>query len=136
MDTVSQMELFREAVRNGSVEVLACPESGTRSSLVLDETYDLRGHVPPHYHDCEEVLVVLEGEGMLFLGQDPRIVAAGTTVVIPPGKPHCLYNTGIGRLHLLAFHPKANPVYQWVPGLFTDETNCNLSPEDLLAQAI
>jgi mannose-6-phosphate isomerase-like protein (cupin superfamily) len=136
MDTVSQMEKLRDIVRNGSVEVLACPESGTRSSLVLEETYDPRGHVPPHYHDCEEILVFLEGEGIVFLGQDPRTVIKGTTVVIPPGKPHCLYNTGIGRLHLLVFHPKANPEYHWVPGLFNDDTNSHQSPEDLLAQAM
>ena len=136
MDTVSQMELVREVVRNGVIEVLACPESGTRNSLVLEATYDPRGHVPPHYHDCEEILVFLEGEGIVFIGQDPRSVAAGTTVVVPPGKPHCLYNTGLGRLHLLAFHPKANPEYHFVPGLFTDETNCYKNPEELLAMAM
>ncbi|MHB1769388.1 MAG: cupin domain-containing protein [Phycisphaerae bacterium] len=136
MDTVSQMEVLREVLRNGTVEVLACPESGTRSSLVLEETYDPRGHVPPHYHDCEEILVFLEGEGIVFIGQDPRSVAAGTTIVVPPGKPHCLYNTGLGRLHFLAFHPKSHPEYHFVPGLFTDETNCCKNPDELLAQAM
>jgi mannose-6-phosphate isomerase-like protein (cupin superfamily) len=103
---------------------------------VLEETYDPRGHVPPHYHDCEEILVFLEGEGIVFISQDPRSVAAGTTIVVPPGKPHCLYNTGLGRLHFLAFHPKSHPEYHFVPGLFTDETNCCKNPDELLAQAM
>ena len=119
METQDQFTQLEQKQRLGKVRMLASPESGCNNCAVVEEHYEACGHCPPHYHNCDEVLVFLEGEGTLFVGQEPRPVFAGTTVTIPSGTPHCLYNTGIGHIRLLSFLPKANPEIVFVDGLFT-----------------
>ncbi len=87
------------------------------NSMVLEGIYQERGHIPPHYHDCEEVILCAQGEGILFIAEEPHTFIAGSTMVIPAGVPHCVYNTGIGRLRLLAFFPSSDPHFHWVPSL-------------------
>lgn len=57
--------------------------------------------VPPgtsthlHCHRVtEEIYHVTAGSGLMTLGNDRFTVSAGDTVVIPPGTPHCVLNTG------------------------------------------
>lgn len=48
-----------------------------------------------HRHDrCEEIYHVVAGTGAMTLGSERFAIAAGATVVIPPGTPHRLQNTG------------------------------------------
>ncbi len=103
--------------RLGTARSLINPRWPAQNSTLLEGVYDERGHVPPHYHDCEEIILCTDGEGILFIGEDPHTIVSGTALVVPVGVPHCLYNTGIGRLHLLAFLPTADPEFHWVPSL-------------------
>jgi len=119
METQEQLTQLEQKQRLGKIRFLASPESGCNNCTVIEGHYEACGHCPPHYHDCDEVLVFLEGEGTLFVGQEPRPVFAGTTITIPAGTPHCFYNTGIGHVRLLSFLPKANPEHVFVDGLFT-----------------
>jgi mannose-6-phosphate isomerase-like protein (cupin superfamily) len=64
--------------------------------------------VPPgadtleHYHPAaEEIYVFTAGSGRMKLGEEEAGVSAGDTVVIPPGTPHKLWNTGSEPLRLL-----------------------------------
>lgn len=64
--------------------------------------------VPPgartllHVHDqSEELYHVTAGQGMMTLGSDIFPVAAGDTVCIAPGTPHCIANTGVDSLRVL-----------------------------------
>lgn len=64
--------------------------------------------VPPgtetllHLHrTSEELYSVLEGEGVMTLGDEIFPLAAGDTVCIPPGTPHRVGNTGPGVLKIL-----------------------------------
>ena len=55
-----------------------------------------------HYHPrSEELYYFVAGEGRMRLDRDEATVAAGDCVVIPPGTPHKLWNTGTGPLVLL-----------------------------------
>jgi mannose-6-phosphate isomerase-like protein (cupin superfamily) len=74
------------------------------------------GKIPPgraktHYHLYDEVIYVLEGEGVLHLeGHEDTPIAAGTCIHLPPPTPHCLENTGTGFLRVLGvFHPSGSP---------------------------
>ena len=93
------------------------PRSSAKNCSLFEGVYEERGHVPPHYHDCEEVLLCTAGEGIVFIGEEPHPFAVGATMVIPPGVAHCIYNTGIGRLRLMAFISSANPAFTWVTSL-------------------
>jgi quercetin dioxygenase-like cupin family protein len=68
------------------------------------------GRAPPHSHTYDEVVLVLEGEGVLHAGGALRPLAPGSCVHLAPGTPHCLENTGPGTLRVLGvFHPGGSP---------------------------
>jgi mannose-6-phosphate isomerase-like protein (cupin superfamily) len=68
------------------------------------------GRAPTHHHSYEEVVYVLEGEGLLHLGESARPIGAGSCVHLPPPVEHCLENTGTAPLRVLGvFHPAGSP---------------------------
>ncbi len=68
------------------------------------------GRAPAHSHPYDEVVLVLEGEGVLHAGAASRPLAPGGCVHIPPGEPHCLENTGRTTLRVLGvFHLGGSP---------------------------
>jgi mannose-6-phosphate isomerase-like protein (cupin superfamily) len=63
---------------------------------------DPGGETAEHYHRVtEEIYFFTHGGGRMRLGEDERDVEAGACVVIPPGVPHKLWNTGSEPLRLL-----------------------------------
>jgi mannose-6-phosphate isomerase-like protein (cupin superfamily) len=68
------------------------------------------GRAPLHSHTYDEVVLVLEGEGVLHAGPVEHPIAAGTCIHLPPGQQHCLENTGQRTLRVLGvFHPGGSP---------------------------
>lgn len=69
---------------------------------------------PPHQHDCEEVVLVLEGSGEVHI--DGRVIPFGpdSTLVLPPEVPHQIFSTGAGPLVTLAAF-SATPVGTFLP---------------------
>lgn len=53
------------------------------------------------HHASEELYHFVAGTGRMTLGAEDFAVAPGDTVLIPPGTPHCLQNTGAQPLRLL-----------------------------------
>jgi mannose-6-phosphate isomerase-like protein (cupin superfamily) len=68
------------------------------------------GRAPLHSHTYDEVVLVLDGEGVLHAGPAQHPLAPGTCIHLPPGRQHCLENTGQGTLRVLGvFHPGGSP---------------------------
>jgi mannose-6-phosphate isomerase-like protein (cupin superfamily) len=68
------------------------------------------GRAPLHSHTYDEVVLVLDGEGVLHAGPAEHPIAPGTCIHLPPGQQHCLENTGQGTLRVLGvFHPGGSP---------------------------
>jgi quercetin dioxygenase-like cupin family protein len=68
------------------------------------------GRAPEHTHPYNEVVLVLDGTGVLHAGGTAQALARGTSVHLPPGLPHCLENTGTTTLMVLGvFHPGGSP---------------------------
>jgi quercetin dioxygenase-like cupin family protein len=68
------------------------------------------GRAPEHSHPYDELVLVLEGEGVAHVRGADRPLAPGTRLHLPPGQPHCLENTGAGTLVVLGvFHPGGSP---------------------------
>src|SRR5262247_4167006 len=68
------------------------------------------GRAPLHSHTYDEVVLVLEGEGVLHAAPAEHSIAPGTCIHLPPGQRHCLENTGQGTLRVLGvFHPGGSP---------------------------
>lgn len=56
----------------------------------------------PHYHRrTEEIYYVLEGQGVMRVGEDSRPVGPGDAIAIPPGASHQITNSGAGVLKFL-----------------------------------
>jgi quercetin dioxygenase-like cupin family protein len=68
------------------------------------------GRAPEHSHPYDEVVLVLEGTGVLHAGPASQPLTPGSCVHLPPGQAHCLENTGAGTLRVLGvFHPGGSP---------------------------
>lgn len=69
-----------------------------------------RGRAPFHTHTYEEVIYLIEGEGVVHIGAGDFPIKAGSSVYLPPLLPHCLENTGNDPIRLLGvFCPAGDP---------------------------
>jgi mannose-6-phosphate isomerase-like protein (cupin superfamily) len=69
-----------------------------------------RGKAGMHSHTYDEVVYVLEGEGVLHLGGTETPIAPGSCIHLPPLEEHCLENTGSTPMRVLGvFHPSGDP---------------------------
>jgi mannose-6-phosphate isomerase-like protein (cupin superfamily) len=68
------------------------------------------GRAPDHFHNYEEVLFILKGEGRMWAGESSTPIAAGSCIYLPKGQVHCVENTGDVELRLLGvFYPAGSP---------------------------
>lgn len=73
------------------------------------------GTIPPgkagmHSHTYDEVVYVVEGEGLLHLDGRETPIRAGSCIHLPPLEEHCLENTGSKPMRVLGvFHPSGDP---------------------------
>jgi mannose-6-phosphate isomerase-like protein (cupin superfamily) len=73
------------------------------------------GNIPPsraplHEHTYDEVVMVLEGRGVVHVDDGTWDLAPGTCVYLPPGTKHCLENDGDSTLRVLGvFCPGGTP---------------------------
>ncbi|MFQ5701863.1 MAG: cupin domain-containing protein [Acidobacteriota bacterium] len=74
------------------------------------------GRAPDHYHEYEEVLCVLQGEGRMWAGKTTAPVTAGSCIYLPRRQVHCVENTGRAELRLLGvFYPAGSPAVRYDP---------------------
>jgi mannose-6-phosphate isomerase-like protein (cupin superfamily) len=68
------------------------------------------GRAPMHSHTYDEVIYVVEGNGVLHLGGRDTPIARGSCIHLPPYVEHCLENTGDRAMRVLGvFHPAGDP---------------------------
>ncbi|WP_108661408.1 cupin domain-containing protein [Acuticoccus kandeliae] len=81
-------------------KALVRPE--TTGSKLLDyriSTYQPMAYVALHAHKVQEqVYHVLEGEGLMEIGDEKRVVRKHDVIFLPPGVPHSIQNSGLGDL--------------------------------------
>jgi mannose-6-phosphate isomerase-like protein (cupin superfamily) len=68
------------------------------------------GRAPDHFHEYEEVLFILKGQGRMWAGETSTEIAPGSCIYLPKGQVHCVENTGVDELRLLGvFYPAGSP---------------------------
>ena len=68
------------------------------------------GRAPDHFHEYEEVLFILRGQGRMWAGETNTPIAAGSCIYLPRVQVHCVENTGKDELRLLGvFYPAGSP---------------------------
>lgn len=65
--------------------------------------------LPHRHHASEELYFILSGHGRMRLGEEEFAIGPGDTILIPPGTPHCLRNSGDESLRLLC---ACSPAYR------------------------
>jgi len=72
------------------------------------------GRAPDHFHNYEEVLFILRGEGRMWAGETNTLVHPGSCIYLPRRQVHCVENTGTGELRLLGvFYPAGSPAVRY-----------------------
>ena len=72
------------------------------------------GRAPDHFHEYEEVLFILRGEGRMWAGETNTPIAPGSCIYLPKRQIHCVENTGTGELRLLGvFYPAGSPAVRY-----------------------
>ena len=94
---------------------LAGPAQGLRSLEVWDQVVAPGGATPTHRHDCEEVIVVLQGKGRCEFEGSGCDFQAPATLIIPAGVVHQITNTGETDMRVVAALSMA-PVVVQAPG--------------------
>lgn len=75
---------------------------GNRNQSLAEATVPPRARTALHVHKAtEEIYHITHGAGMMTLGGERFAVAAGDTICIVPGTPHCIENTGDAPLTIL-----------------------------------
>ena len=74
------------------------------------------GRAPDHFHRYDEVIYVLEGEGLLEIGGEQAELRPGSCIHLPRTLVHCLANTGNDDLRVLGvFTPAGSPAEAYYP---------------------
>ena len=72
------------------------------------------GRAPDHFHEYEEVLFILRGEGHMWFGESSTPIGPGSCIYLPRRQVHCVENTGAGELRLLGvFYPAGSPAVRY-----------------------
>jgi len=80
-------------------ELLAHRNSCLRNQTLAEARLPAGRSTTPHHHvKTEEIYYLLEGQGLMRVGDQTRPVAAGDAIAIPPGAVHQISNTGSGEL--------------------------------------
>ena len=83
-------------------ELAGTPTGNSVNQSLAEATVPPGADTEEHYHRVsEEIYLFTGGSGRMKLGDEEGEVSAGDTVVIPPGTPHRLWNTGPEPLKLL-----------------------------------
>ena len=102
MAIYSNSELEPDVLPGLSHRTLAGPAEGLKGLEVWSQRIEAGGATPPHRHDCEEVVIILEGEGTLHSNSGVQHFRGGDTIVVPQNEQHQILNTGSGALRLIA----------------------------------
>jgi mannose-6-phosphate isomerase-like protein (cupin superfamily) len=81
-------------------KMLVRPEpSGSRLIDYRISTYQPKAYVEPHAHRIQEQIYhILEGEALMELNGERRVVRRHDVIFVPAGVTHAIYNTGLADL--------------------------------------
>jgi mannose-6-phosphate isomerase-like protein (cupin superfamily) len=97
-------EVAAYVTKDGSVirELMHPAVHGNRKQSLAEAVVESAARTALHQHALtEEIYHITAGSGLMTLGDARFAVAAGDTVCIVPGTPHCIENTGAEPLKIL-----------------------------------
>jgi mannose-6-phosphate isomerase-like protein (cupin superfamily) len=117
--------------------IVSDPDSGLRSAT------QFVGYIPPvraddHFHTYDEVIYVLDGEGVFHAGGSSWPLGTGSCIALPARTVHCLENAGRDVMRVLGvFRPAGSPAAAYypdgTPAYYGDEQTTTLHEEEVEA---
>ena len=102
VENIDRVEAFTTKDGSEIRELLAHRNSCIRNQTLAEARLPGGASTAAHHHvKTEEIYYVLEGRGLMRVGEETRQVGPGDAVAIPPGAVHQLTNTGTGVLKFL-----------------------------------
>ncbi|WP_395678356.1 cupin domain-containing protein [Inquilinus sp.] len=88
--------------RGGGARTVPLVTSGIGSTSLLNGITEFApgGAIPLHTHNCEESVMVLEGEALVEIAGVPHRMGVHDTTWVPADVPHRFVNAGPGRLRI------------------------------------
>jgi quercetin dioxygenase-like cupin family protein len=95
--------------------IVADPGTGLRSATHF-VGYIPTLRAPEHFHAYDEVIYVLDGEGVMHVDGADYPLSAGSSIQLPARTVHCLENNGAGVMRVVAvFRPAGSPAAAYYP---------------------
>jgi mannose-6-phosphate isomerase-like protein (cupin superfamily) len=97
-------EVAAYVTKDGSTirELMHPAVHGNRQQSLAEAVVEAGARTALHRHArTEELYHITAGSGMMTLGSERFAVAAGDTICIAPGTPHCIANNGAVPLKIL-----------------------------------
>jgi quercetin dioxygenase-like cupin family protein len=105
----------QDATTEREFRIVADPSTGLRSATHF-VGYIPTARAPEHFHTYDEVIYVLDGEGVLHTAVGQRPLTAGSEIELPARTVHCLENTGDDVMRVVAvFRPAGSPAAAYYP---------------------
>ena len=96
--------------------ILAGPETGFRSGTHFVGYIPVGEAAPVHYHRYDEVIYVIEGEGILHIDSEHNPLRSGSCIHLPARVLHQIENTGDVPIREVAvFVPGGSPAAAFLP---------------------
>lgn len=88
--------------RGGGARTVPLVTSGIGSTSLLNGITEFQpgGAIPLHTHNCEESVMVLEGEALVEIAGATHHMGVHDTTWVPANVPHRFVNAGLGRLRI------------------------------------
>jgi mannose-6-phosphate isomerase-like protein (cupin superfamily) len=103
------------ATSDREFRIVADPEHGLRSATHFVGYIPCK-RAPEHFHTYDEVIHVLDGEGIFHAGDVHEPLGRGSCIQLPARTVHCLENTGEDVMRVVAvFRPAGSPAAAFYP---------------------
>jgi mannose-6-phosphate isomerase-like protein (cupin superfamily) len=104
-----------EATTDREFRIVADPATGLRSATHF-VGYIPTKRAPDHFHTYDEVIYVLDGEGVFHADGQQRPLGPGSCIELAARTVHCLENTGDRVMRVVAvFRPAGSPAAAYYP---------------------
>jgi quercetin dioxygenase-like cupin family protein len=106
-EQVQQQPVEMEGSSGCQVRWLLGERDGTPTFAMRQFDVAPGGHTPRHSHPYEHEVFVLEGEGVVYEGDQPHRLKAGDVVFVKPDEVHQFRNTGATTMKFLCLVPNS-----------------------------
>lgn len=103
---VEKIPMTLPGAYGSSMKALIGPDEGWEGYVMRKVELGPGGKSPHHQHPWPHINYVIEGEGVLLLGESENPIGEGDAAYVPPQTLHQYQNTGDSPLRFLCIVPK------------------------------